>query len=448
MTGWLVETFAAVTAAMLLVLALRRPVARAFGAGWAYALWLIPALRLVLPPLGLISLSLSPAGSVIPPAGGVTALPPAEAGPGQWVPFMLASWAGGAVIFLILQWLGYRAFLGRLNGDARPARPPFYAGIATLVSRVVEGPVALGLFRRLIVVPADFSRRYSPAERRLAMEHERTHHVRGDLWWNVAALLVLALNWFNPIAWIAFRAFRADQELACDAAVAARADAAARCDYARALVKAASSPGLVAACPMSASGDLKRRLRMLARHRTGPLRRAGGGAAVAAIALAGFAVGAGSPPVPTAPAAPVRPVAAAPAPVAAAPAAQPAEDVARPVHPAAAHKAATPPVELALNDDAPPPEPAETLAPLSPPAPLDDAPPAAAPEAPVVTMRTARLAALDELDPALRARVEAALARAVAEKGARTTLRYAVAESGTQSLFVVRLKIQHTNQGE
>ncbi|MBV9931068.1 MAG: hypothetical protein JO013_08995, partial [Alphaproteobacteria bacterium] len=298
MTAWLGQTLLAVTAAMLLVLALRGPVARACGAGWAYALWLIPAARLVLPPLGLVSLDLtdSPAGNFIPPAGGVTALPPAEAGPGQWVPFMLASWAGGAVIFLILQWLGYRAFLRRLGEDARPARPPFYDGVATFVSRAVEGPVALGLLRRLIVVPGDFSRRYSPGERRLAMAHERTHHRHGDLWWNAIALLVLAANWFNPIAWLAFRAFRADQELACDAAVAARASADERCDYARALVKAATSAGPAPACSMSDGGDLKRRLRMIARHRVSRLRRAGGLAAVGLLALAGFAVGAGRPP--------------------------------------------------------------------------------------------------------------------------------------------------------
>ena len=47
----LAETFVTVTLLLLLVLALRRPVARAFGAGWAYALWTVPALRLVLPPL-------------------------------------------------------------------------------------------------------------------------------------------------------------------------------------------------------------------------------------------------------------------------------------------------------------------------------------------------------------------------------------------------------------
>ncbi|MDB5720947.1 MAG: hypothetical protein JWP15_1565, partial [Alphaproteobacteria bacterium] len=51
MTAWLAETLAGSTLLMLLVLALRRPVARIFGALWAYALWLIPAVRLILPPL-------------------------------------------------------------------------------------------------------------------------------------------------------------------------------------------------------------------------------------------------------------------------------------------------------------------------------------------------------------------------------------------------------------
>ena len=106
---------------------------------------------------------------------------------------------------------------------------------------MVEGPLALGLHEPRLVIPSDFSRRYSPGEQRLAMEHELTHHRHRDIWWNVAAILVLAFNWFNPLAWIAYRAFRADQELACDAAVAARATIEERCDYARALVKSATA---------------------------------------------------------------------------------------------------------------------------------------------------------------------------------------------------------------
>jgi bla regulator protein BlaR1 len=454
-TVWLGETLVAVTALMLLVLALRGAVARAFGAGWAYALWAIPAARLVLPPIGLVSLSFSPAGSLIPPAGGVTALPPAEAGPGQWVPFMLASWAGGAVIFLILQWLGYRAFLRRLRSDARPARPAFYEGIATLVSRVVEGPIALGLLRRLIVIPADFTRRYSPSERRLAMAHERAHHRRGDLWWNVAALVFLAANWFNPVAWIAFRAFRSDQELACDAAVAARASAHERCDYARALVKAATRPGVVAACAMSDTGGLKRRLRMIASHRASPIRSAGGFGALLTVALAGFAVAADHAPPPAPPTA--RPqlasAVAAPARLARVQARvteeedEPVTPVRRTMRPAWPAPAA--PLQRAAADAPALDLPEAVPAVLPPPQPAPDVRPVR------FVVRHARAVALEQLDPAIRARVEEAIARSerLREGNREAVIRYASADSGGGELpvtrtFIFQIRINTNDQGE
>ena len=325
MIAWLIETLFAVTFLMLMVLLLRGPVARGFGAGWAYALWAVPALRLVLPPLPWLppDFSLPPVVLFIPTAAEMAAPLPADAGPGQWVPFMLAMWAGGAVIFLTLQWLAYRAFLGRIRETSRPARPPLFGGIRTWISDAVEGPLALGVIERRIVLPGDFSRRYNPAERRLALEHELVHHRRGDIWWNLAATLVLAIFWFNPVAWLAFRAFRSDQELACDAAVARTASLDERCDYARALVKSASRPGLIAACALNPAGELKRRLRMMRNHRSSRLRSAGGAVALAGFAAAGFAFGAAAPPaalVAAAPVAePVLPAPAAPVRLAAAP---------------------------------------------------------------------------------------------------------------------------------
>ncbi|MGA9582642.1 MAG: M56 family metallopeptidase, partial [Allosphingosinicella sp.] len=293
MIAWLIETLVAVTLLMMMVLLLRGPVARSFGAGWAYALWAVPALRLVLPPLPQLApdLFLPPVIFFIPTAAEMAAPLPAEAGPGQWVPFMLAMWVGGAVIFLMLQWLGYRAFLERIKETSRPARPPLFGGIRTWISEAIDGPLAIGVIERRIVLPGDFSRRYNPVERRLALEHELVHHRRGDIWWNLAATLVLAIFWFNPVAWLSFRAFRSDQELACDAAVARIASLDERCDYARALVKSASRPGLIAACALNPAGELKRRLRMMGKHRSSPMRSAGGVVALAAFAVAGFAVG-------------------------------------------------------------------------------------------------------------------------------------------------------------
>jgi beta-lactamase regulating signal transducer with metallopeptidase domain len=293
MIAWLIETLVAVTLLMAMVLLLRGPVARSFGAGWAYALWAVPALRLVLPPLPQLAPDhfLPPVVLFIPTAAEMAAPLPAQAGPGQWVPFMLAMWGGGAVIFLVWQWLGYRAFLGRIVDSARPARPPRFGGIRTWISDFVDGPLAIGVIERRIVLPGDFSRRYNPVERRLALEHELVHHKRGDIWWNLVATLVLAIFWFNPVAWLAFRAFRSDQELACDSAVARVASLDERCDYARALVKSASRPGLIAACALNPAGELKRRLKMMRKHRASPLRSAGGVVALAAFAVAGFALG-------------------------------------------------------------------------------------------------------------------------------------------------------------
>src|SRR3546814_16541245 len=49
MIAWAFDAIIGSTLLMLLVLAVRTPVARLFGATWAYALWLLPALRLVMP---------------------------------------------------------------------------------------------------------------------------------------------------------------------------------------------------------------------------------------------------------------------------------------------------------------------------------------------------------------------------------------------------------------
>lgn len=291
---WFLANMAWASLAMLLVLAVRRPFASAFGAGPVYALWLLPALRLVAPPLpawGVELPNLLPPQTLILFAEDAAAPLPPDGGLGQWVPISLAIWALGAVAFLAWQFLAYRRFVAELNEGARDIGD--HRGLRLIESPAVQGPLALGLVRRRICVPADFGSRYSPEERALALDHEAVHHRRGDLWWNHLGLVILALNWFNPIAWFAFKAFRADQELACDAAVAAAAPAATRHDYARALIKSASRPGLIAACPLNHADQLKRRLKMMKFHKASRLRMIGGAAAI--VLLGGLSLAVGSP---------------------------------------------------------------------------------------------------------------------------------------------------------
>jgi beta-lactamase regulating signal transducer with metallopeptidase domain len=306
MIAWAVESLIAITLLMLLVLAVRRPVARLFGAEWAYALWLLPLLRLILPPLpfdgGGILFVIPPDAAFIPAAGESAAPTPPLGGPGQWVP-LLALWAGGAAVFIIWQLVSYRNFLAALGSGMRPAAITSFGGIPVIESDAAVGPLAVGIVDRRIVVPPLFNYRYTPGEQELALSHELVHHRRGDLIWNSAGLLVLALNWFNPVAYFAFRAFRADQELACDARIARRSPAQ-RHEYASALIKSASRPGQIAACPLGprrmtisrgslrSADQLKRRLKMMKTHGTSKMRRLSGAATLAALLVAGLGLSA------------------------------------------------------------------------------------------------------------------------------------------------------------
>lgn len=295
MIAWAVETLAATAMLALLVLALRRPVAAHCGAGWAYALWLIVPLRLVMPPLELFGIGLADALPLLPVGGGAgeaTASLPPIGGPGQWVPILLALWAGGAAVSFLWLCVRHLAFVRRVEAETRPSFPAEYGGLPVVESRGVEGPLAIGLFQPRIVVPFDFLARYGSVEQQLALHHEWVHHCRGDLWWNLLALGLLAAHWFNPVAWIAFRAFRADQELACDAAVIRETDPNFRHAYALALIKSASRPGPIAACPLNSADQLKRRLQMMNKHRSSRMREIAGGLVCVATLAAGLGLSA------------------------------------------------------------------------------------------------------------------------------------------------------------
>ena len=57
---------------------------------------------------------------------------------------------------------------------------------------------------------------FDAAERRQVLLHELTHLKHGDLGGNQSAALILAICWWNPVIWLAFRRFRRDMEVYCD----------------------------------------------------------------------------------------------------------------------------------------------------------------------------------------------------------------------------------------
>ncbi|AXJ96073.1 MULTISPECIES: M56 family metallopeptidase [unclassified Sphingomonas] len=346
--AWAVEALVASTLLMLIVLVLRAPVRRSFGPQVAYALWALPVLRLVLPPLPAtlhraVTTPISHASEtitvmIVDPGEALSAAAPAAGQGIDWPSIGVAIgmlWAVGAGAFLIWHLARHARFCRRMVATA--AAMEDMRGVRVIASAAAPGPLAFGIVRRYVAFPLDFADRYDSDERALALEHEIGHHQRGDLAANWLALAVLALHWFNPVAWRAFRAFRADQELANDARVLAGRSAIDRHTYACAIVKAAHGGAVSAACHLHTIDDLKGRIRMLSTSPRSRRRIVAGGTLVSTLALVGLGltasgssaaaaisgkVGAAvgvdlqaAPPAPPAPPAPVAPPAPAAAPL-------------------------------------------------------------------------------------------------------------------------------------
>ena len=297
MIAWAVETLIASTLLMLVVLAIRTPVARHFGPHIAYGLWLLPALRMLLPPLPE---TVAPRPLQVLPHN-VEALlaaaaafrasgadPVADAPMVNWPLLVGILWAAGALAFLAWHIWSYRRFVQRALAEATQLPRFDRDGVEVCASPVARGPFAAGIFLKTVVLPEDYRRRYARDELRLAIEHEVQHHRRCDMSANFAALVVLALHWWNPIAYLAHRAFRVDQELACDAVVLARATPDERHAYGSALLKSACDRLPVAACALGAGDDLKRRLTMMRVYRWNERRARVGGLIAAGLVGGGL----------------------------------------------------------------------------------------------------------------------------------------------------------------
>jgi bla regulator protein blaR1 len=292
--SWIVETLVATTGLMLIILAIRGFVAARFGTRAAYLLWLAPALRMIMPPLpqhwfyipGFAAQGqvLKDAAVVITDVSSPPLVAVATTGGGtDWVMLIGIVWLGGAAVFFVRHLIAYQRFSERVLSNARRVDHPSRISIAA--SPAITSPIALGIFGRAIVVPEDFETRFDVTEQRLALAHETTHHQRGDLPVNLAALMMLALHWFNPVAHIAHRAFRLDQESACDAIVLRGATMLERHAYGSALFKAATGPVPITICAMGATTTLKARLRHIIARSEQPERLLTG--ATLALALIG-----------------------------------------------------------------------------------------------------------------------------------------------------------------
>lgn len=204
--------------AVVLMAVLRPWLLKRLGAGATYAAWLLLPVLLATPLLPRPEQE--PLQLVLQAAGGAAAPVAALPAPADHSAIWLALWLGGAAAVAATQ--AVRQWRASRFGPLLPAG---------------SSPALVGLLRPRVALPVDFEQRFAPAERELILAHEQVHRDRLDNLWNLLVCALTALHWWNPLAWWAARRVRADQELACDAAVLA-ARPGALTDYTRALLAA------------------------------------------------------------------------------------------------------------------------------------------------------------------------------------------------------------------
>ncbi len=143
----------------------------------------------------------------------------------------VAVWIGGMIAMLARTAVGHwrvRLLFGRAEtiGDSHwlaeardvAAGIGFRRALRLKRSTATDVPLSYGLVRATVLLPGE-SDSWPEQRRRIVLSHEMIHARRLDSLWGLLAQCALAVNWFNPLAWLAAKQFRKEQERSCDDAV-------------------------------------------------------------------------------------------------------------------------------------------------------------------------------------------------------------------------------------
>lgn len=236
-------------------------------------LWVLVALRLVLPvrftvespvslqaeetPVNRVYHAMQEAGAPAPSETGtatakpsapsdttaavIPAAPAAEMGTlrlfARYLPWLWVMGMGGMGAYMLLSLIWMRLTLRR----AEHVRDNVYRCAQW------STPFVLGIIAPRIYVPESVS----PEDLPQVLAHERCHIRRWDHVMKPFAFLLLAVHWFNPVLWASYILLGRDMENACDEMVLKNADTAQRAAYSRALVSCAAQPKMAAVCPLA-----------------------------------------------------------------------------------------------------------------------------------------------------------------------------------------------------
>ncbi len=227
------------------------------------ALWMIAALRLLLPfsiPLTFnIHIGLDVFSDVVQelPSGNIASTLPGDSPPsydiGTAVPSPATEhistfeilWLVGVLLLALYFFISYFRSMRKFRMSI-PDNTPYIQNwlaahqisrpLAVRSSDLISSPLTYGILRPVILLPKKLDRN-DPVALKYVLTHEYVHIRRFDAITKILFAAVLCIHWFNPFVWVMYVLANRDIELSCDAWVIRMMGEKKRSSYALMLIK-------------------------------------------------------------------------------------------------------------------------------------------------------------------------------------------------------------------
>ena len=227
------------------------------------ALWMIAALRLLLPfsiPLPFnIHIGLDVFSDVVQelPSGNIGSPLPGESLPSydtgaaapspaiEHISIFVILWLVGVLLLAIYFSISYFRSMRKFRMSI-PDNTPYIQNwlaahqisrpLAVRSSDLISSPLTYGILRPVILLPKQLDRN-DPVALKYVLTHEYVHIRRFDAITKILFAAVLCIHWFNPLVWVMYVLANRDIELSCDAWVIRMMGEKKRSSYALMLIK-------------------------------------------------------------------------------------------------------------------------------------------------------------------------------------------------------------------
>lgn len=174
-------------------------------------------------------------------------------------------WISGMCIFFV--WFFTANFIFYIRLRKKRIRYEMECGISVYVTENINSPCIFGVFRPSIYLSKSASEQKSSLE--YIISHELCHYKHGDLIWSVVRYILVSVWWFNPLVWVGAYLSKQDCEYACDESVMKNLSHVQRIEYGRVLLSFAvmghsESPFSIASSMTSNGKRLKKRIVLIA----------------------------------------------------------------------------------------------------------------------------------------------------------------------------------------